>query len=481
MKAWLATVWMLCGGSVLGAQPPDPVAELDDRLELVFHGDLPEIRERGFIRVLVGYNRTHFFITGDGPQGFEYELLKEYEKSLQKRAEGRFEMVFLPVPVDRLLADLEAGRGEIAAAGLTITPERLERVAFTDPYLSNVDEIVVTGGATAGGAGAGLDSLDDLAGRVVHVVKGSSYAEHLRSLSAGLEARGLPAIAVEEAPAMLQSEDLLELTHAGIIDLMVVDRHVAELWSSVLPNLVLRDDLAVHRGGRIAWAVRKQDRELRADLDRFVADHRKGTLLGNIFFKRYFKNTRWVESPTDAEQRRFLELRGLFQKYGERYGFDWLVLAALAFQESRFDQSVQSSAGAVGVMQIKPSTAADTSVGIPDVYGLENNVHAGVKYLDWLRKHFFNDPGISPAAKVDFTLAAYNAGPGRVRGLRRRAPDQGYDPNRWFYNVERVALQEVGWETVRYVANINKYYFAFKLAEQAAKERKEHVERLSDQ
>ncbi len=471
----LVVVLCLLPSTAAAAQDGTPGPEIE-ALSPPLAGDLAEILERRTIRVLVTHNRTNFFVTRGGqPRGFEYELLQEYERALQKRVKGRFQMLFFPVPFDQLLTYLEQGRGDIAAAGLTITPERQARVAFTDPYLTQVDEVVVTHQGVRG-----LESLDDLAGRRVHVVGASSYIPHLRAKSAELEGRGLAALEVVEAPSYLESEDLLELVHAGVVDVMVVDRHVAELWSSTLGNLVVRADLAVHSGGRIAWAVGKENAALLADLNTFVAQHRKGTLLGNVFFKRYFKNTAWIKSPSAAEQRRLDEMRALFQKYGERYGFDWLTLAALSFQESKLDQSVKSRSGAVGVMQIKPSTAADHNVAIGNVHELENNIHAGTKYLDFLRRRYFNEPEISPGAKIDFVLAAYNAGPARVRSLRKQAAAAGYDPNQWFHNVERTALSAVGWEPVHYVANIHKYYYAFQLTRAALGKRQEGIEALRE-
>jgi membrane-bound lytic murein transglycosylase MltF len=467
MKGPFSLLSTLLLAASLQANPQNEGSAVLDRLPIT-KGDLGEILQQRYIRVLVTHSQTNFSIVGGVPRGFEYELLKEYEKSLSKRVKGRFTMVFLPVSLDRLIPDLMEGKGDIAAAGLTITPERRKKVAFTDPYLANVKEIVVTRKSVTD-----VPMLDALAGRTVYVVRGSSYAQHLEDLDASFRRRGLSAIDVVEAPDYLEAEDLLELANAGIVALTVVDRHVAQLWSSVFPNLVLREDLEVSSGGQIAWAVRKENPKLLADLNEFVKSHRKGTLLGNIFFKRYFKNTQWIESPTEEERQRLSNLRHLFEKYSSQYGFDWLMMAALAYQESGLDQGVKSRAGAIGIMQIKPSTAADRNVNVADIHVLENNIHAGIKYLAWLRKHYFNESEIESAAKVDFTLAAYNAGPARIARLRRRAAEAGYDPNLWFDNVESVALKEIGWETVRYVANINKYYFAFRLGLETLEQRGE--------
>ncbi len=156
-------------------------------------------------------------------------------------------------------------------------------------------------------------------------------------------------------------------------------------------------------------------------------------------------------------------MKYLFKKYGKKYGFAWHMIAAQAYQESGLNQKKKSPSGAVGVMQILPKTARDKNIGIHNVYKLENNIHAGVKYLHFLRENFFNDPRISPLDQVFFSWAAYNAGPNKTNKLRRIAKKRGLNPNRWFYNVEQIASEKIGRETVEYVSNITKYYAACRL------------------
>lgn len=430
-----------------------------NRIEAAFTGDLPQIIERRQLRILVSYSLTNYFQDMGTEHGFEYELLSKYDEDLNKDRplSKKIYTVFIPVPLERLLEELRAGHGDIAAGGLTITDSRRELVAFTRPYIPDVREIVVSGpGAPP------IKTLDDLSGRKVWVRAGSSYADHLRSLSARLTASGASSIEVVEAPNSLTTEDILEMVNTGIFNLTVADKHVADAWAGIMSNLQVHENLVIHSGGSIAWAVRKDNPELRASLDTFIAKNKKGTLLGNIFFNRYFKDSKWIANPVGEEYRNRLEqLRGVFQKYGEMYGFDWLALAAVGFQESRLDQSRRSKAGAVGIMQMKPSTAADKNVAVTPIDTVDKNVHAGAKYLAFLRDRYFSDPEIPDQARFDFTLAAYNAGPSRIIGLRREAKEKGYDPNLWFSNVETIAAARVGSETVRYVANINKYYMAY--------------------
>ena len=447
-----------------------------DPLRAAWTGDLEGMVERRIVRILVNYSPTNFSIQRGQPRGFEVEQMKAFVAELSEEVGARppLEPVFLPVAFDRLLPELLAGRGDIAAAGLTVTPERSAQVAFSAPYIPKVSEVVVSGA----GRRSELTDLDALAGREVQVVRGSSYAESLRRLNERFAQQGLDPVVITEMDADLGLHDILEMVHAGLVDLTVGDQHVAELWSSVLDGIDVRSDLAVADGGEIAWAVRPDSVKLKQRLDRFVAENRKGTLMGNIFFKRYYRSTKWITNPLAPENRqRFEQLTSLFQRYGEQYDWDWLMLAAQAYQESGLDQSARSGAGAIGIMQLLPSTAADKSVGIPDISTLENNIHAGAKYMAHLRKTYFPDEDLAPQVAVHFTLAGYNAGPNRIRRLRKVAAERGLDPNRWFFHVEQVVLDEVGREPVQYVANIHKYYVAYRLALEEATAARQRLEK----
>lgn len=424
--------------------------------------DFDVLRKRGVIRVLVTYKKTEYFVVKGQQRGFEYELMEQYERAVnkgRKKGQPHIDIVYIPVPFERLIPSLIKGRGDVAAAGLTVTPARREKVAFTIPYVTDVSEVVVTHKSNTS-----IRSLNDLSGRIVYVLSGSSYVQHLARLSKRFKAEGKAPIYIVESDAYLATEDILELVNAGIVDVTVADNHIAELWANVLPDIVVHKDIAVNTSGQIAWAVRKNNPKLLKNLNSFLKNHRKGTTLGNVLFKRYYENTRWIANPlSDTAQEKLEKYNALFQRYAEEYDFDWLLIAALAFQESRLNPNKKSHRGAVGIMQVKPSTAKDKNIGIKNVTKLENNIHAGVKYLAFLRDRYFTTPEIKRAASIHFSLAAYNAGPARVREMRAKAKKMGLDPNVWFRNVERAAQQMVGSETTRYVANVYKYYLAYTL------------------
>ena len=438
------------------AQPPEVV----ERVMQPWTGDFDGMAKRRIIRVLLAYGRNSYFIDRGQQRGITYELFKEFGTYVNRRQKNqilKIEVVFIPVRRDQLLPHLIAGNGDIAAANLTITDLRRQQVDFADPVLAGISEVVVTGPASPPVA-----KLDDLAGNEVAVRRSSSYFESLQKLNASFKAAGKREMVLTPANENLEDEHLLEMVNAGLLPMTVVDSHLAQFWSQVFEDIKIHETLMVRTGGEIAWAIRKGSPQLKQVLNDFVQGHKKGTAFGNILFNRYLRSTKQVRNSMSQEDlRRFRQTVELFRKYAKQYDFDWLMVAAQAYQESRLDQSLRSPAGAVGVMQVLPRTAAGAPINIRGVEQLENNIHAGVAYLRHLRKQYFDDASIDPFNQQLFAFASYNAGPTRVAGLRKRAKAMGLDPNKWFQNVEIVAAREIGRETVDYVAHILMYYVAY--------------------
>jgi membrane-bound lytic murein transglycosylase MltF len=262
------------------------------------------------------------------------------------------------------------------------------------------------------------------------------------------------------------------MLNAGLVQAVVVDSHKAQFWKQVFPKLTPHPDVAVATGGEIAWAIRKASPKLNAELNEFVKKHGLGTAVGNTIFQRYLKSTRYVKDATaDAEMRKFRATIELFRKYGDRYGIDWMLMAAQGYQESRLDQNAKSAVGAIGVMQVMPATGKELNVG--DITRIDSNIHAGVKYVRFMIDQYYKNEPMDDLNKGLFAFASYNAGPGRVAGLRKEAAKRGLDPNVWFNNVERIAAEKIGRETVTYVSNIYKYYVAYSLVQGEYLERME--------
>jgi membrane-bound lytic murein transglycosylase MltF len=454
----LLLVVILCAMNVTETRAVESLIDLDQKWTGGFDG----MAEKRLIRALVPYSKTFYFLDGADQRGLTYELLREFEKYINKKLREKtlgIRLVVIPTKRDRLLPALVEGVGDIAAGNLTITPERQKWVDFSAPQLTGVEEILVTGPKAPP-----IKSIDDLAGKGIHVRASSSYYESLQRLNAQLKKEGKKPMKLVLADEYLEDEDLLEMMNARLIPIIVIDSHKGKFWSQIFKGLTLHPDIKVRTNGQIAWAIRKNSPKLKEAINGFMKTHKKGTLLGNILFKRYLENTKWVRnSLNDAELERFKEAIEFFQKYSNQYGFDWLMIAALAYQESRIDQRKRSPAGAIGVMQLLPSTAADPNVNIPNIKEMENNIHAGVKYLRFMRDRYFENERMDDLNKMLFSFASYNAGPAKVSELRKQARKKGLDPNIWFRNVEIIAAKRIGRETVQYVSNIYKYYVAYRL------------------
>lgn len=434
-----------------------------DRLDPVWLGDFDGMRERRLIRVLTVIENGLYFLDGGVQHGLVYEMANLFEEQLNKvldTGDSPFKVLMVPVSQDKLIPYLLEGRGDIAAAFLTVTPERLQQVDFSDPLYTDIEEVVI-----AGAQGGDLATIEDLSGKDIHVRQSSSYYENLRQLNRRFREAGIDEVNLTVADEHLADPELLEMVSAGLLPLTVVDSVKASFWAQILDSLTVRTDLVVNSGGEIAWALRKNSPLLMREVNDFVETVHQGTLLGNIEFNRYLRSTKWLNNPVATSEVDLFQTTGVFfREYGTQYDLDWLLLAAQGYQESGLDQTVTSSAGAIGVMQLLPATAKDPNVNISDIDRVENNIHAGAKYLRFLRDRYFSDEPVDDFNAMLLSFAAYNAGPNRISALRQDAVASGLDPNIWFDNVEHMVAKAVGRETVTYVNNIYKYYIAYRLS-----------------
>jgi membrane-bound lytic murein transglycosylase MltF len=277
-------------------------------------------------------------------------------------------------------------------------------------------------------------------------------------------------------PDALEDEDTLDMVNAGLLDLVIVDDWLAQIWAHLLPNIKLVPEAAVRTGGRYGWAFRKNSPKLQAALEASYAEiAKKQGLVGYLRAQQLTRVKQIKNNTEDADLKRFDEMLGLFKKYGAQYNFDPLMLAAQGYQESQLNQNVKSRVGAVGVMQVMPSTGEQLKVG--DVHVTEPNIHAGAKYLDQIMTKYFPDAHFSADDRPLFAFAAYNAGPANISKMRALAAERGLQSDRWFNNVELVVAEKIGVETTTYVRNIYKYYVAYKLT----REQSEAQQKLKEQ
>jgi membrane-bound lytic murein transglycosylase MltF len=498
-RSWLASgaaavfVCNLFAGPIYAAAAETPSTPAPQREKLTISaeeakkpwtGDLDGMIQRGFIRVLTVYSKTFYTVDKGVQRGAAYDAATLFIEDLNKKLAKdnklkqkhiKMRVLFIPLGRGELLPALAAGKGDIAMAGLGITEERQKLVDFSSPMTSNVKVLVVSGSASPA-----LSSVDDLAGKQVFVRRSSVHYELLTALNRRFATEKKPAVIIKEAPEELEDEDLLEMVNAGLIPFTATADFYVSFWKQIFPNIRANDGVALMSGGKIAWAIRNDSPQLKAATDDFMARHAKGTALGNQVLARYFKNAKYVkDAASEAERKKFLALLQFFQKYGDKYDVDWLLMAAQGYQESQLNQSVKSPVGAIGVMQVMPATGKELNVG--DITQIEANIHAGIKYMRFMIDQFYEKEPMTKLDKALFAFASYNAGPAGVARLRKEAAKRGLDPNVWFHNVEYVAAEKIGAETVTYVSNIYKYYIAYKLIMEQKADREQAAEKLKSQ
>jgi len=465
---------IVCGTTQLAAQAPlthaadkTPPQSPDLGLPLNFQrhtGDLDAMVAAKNIRALVLYSHSSFFYVNGKPEGIYYEALRDFEQFANQRlhtGKQHVQVTFIPVRPDQLESYLTEGIGDLIAYPVTVTSEREQKVAFSVPLETGVKQILVTGKSFGP-----VSSLQDLGGKKVFVNSITTYYGNLEKVNELLRRQGKPAILIQSTGKNLMDEDLLEMVNAGILPATVTITQRAQLWAGLFHDITPQPNIVIADEGNLAWAMRKNNPKLKELVDEWVKAHAAGTSFGNTLIRRYIQSNQWVTNPTSEEEiKKFNQLSNFFKTYSSQYGFDYLMVMAQGYQESMLNQAARNG-GAVGIMQVKPSTAAAPPISIPNVMTPENNIHAGVKVLRMIADKYFSDPNIDAQNRLLLTFAAYNAGPNRIADLRKKTSAQGLDPNKWFGNVELLVAQNVGQVTVQYVCNIYKYYVAYKLVVQ---------------
>ncbi len=446
------------------AEPPPNTFEHPSLQEQLIHekwrGDLDGMVKRRILRVLVAPNKLGFYFDGSEIHGALYEFCREFERFLNHKLHTgnlAIHLVFIPVGRDNLLPKLADGYGDLVATLMVTASQSHYAVDFTDPIYDDAKAIIVSG------PGEQSPRLEGLSGREVYYFSHTISYDNLRRLSGDLRRDGKPPIHLTPAAPDLQMEDLLEMVNAGLVPMTVAEDKVAQYWAKVLPNLKIQSQLVV-AASPLAWAVQQNTPQLESVVNEFIRDHKVGTSYGNTVTAKYLSRIKWAKDAIAGEDlAHFEEMVRLFHAYGDKYHFPYLLLAAQGFQESGLNPGLRSKAGAVGVMQIKPSTAAADPIDITGIGKIDRNIEAGAKYLRYMVNHYYGNEPMDQLTKGLFALASYNAGPDKIEKLRAMAATEGYDPNRWFNNVEFVAAREIGAETPNYVGNVYKYYLAYKM------------------
>jgi len=443
------------------------------KMPRAWKGDFSGMQKRQQIRVLVPFSKTFFYLNGGEQHGISHDLGLALKAWLDKTYPNsqhalKWHILFVPVNEDQLLPALEAGLGDIAAGGLSVTSARAKHVDFTEPFASNIREVLVSSPKQPP-----ITSLEQLAGQEIMVSSSSSYYDHLAQINKGFIKHGLKPIRLIASNENLEPEDLLEMVDTGLIPGTVTDHYLAMTWKPLYPDMQINEHFNITTNNEYAWAIRKNSPQLKKALDAFVAGHNFNTPFGRSLINSYeLHPKKMLDINNEKELGKFESLLELFRKHGQTYDFDYLMLMAQGYQESRLDQSARSKMGAVGVMQMLPSTAADKAIGIKGIEtSADRNIQAGSKYMRLIIKNYLDNPAITPLNRTLLAFAAYNAGPGNLRKMRHVAAKSGLDPNVWFQNVEHAAAQVTGRQTVDYVANIYKYYIAYQMIQARQQQR----------
>lgn len=418
--------------------------------------DLAQIRSSQVLRVLVNQSRNSSGQVQGESIGVEYHRLRAFERYLNGHARDGQEITLkiIPKAKDQLLGALLRGEGDLMAPGELLDVKPTHAVTPSDPIIERVPLMLV------GVKGERrYTRLEQLSGRTVALTTGSAAGEALNLINQKLALRKLPPVNIEWVDPTLAVEDVLEMVQAGIYHLTLVEQPIAERWAKLMPKLRFDRKVLVSEPGAMRWYVRRDASMLRASVDRFLTTYTVPADQ-NVAFERVYRRLYRVHYPLARADRQKLEkLRPVLQKHAQQQGMDWLNLAALAFKESTLNPNAKGTGGATGLLQITPSAAQ--RVGVNNIQNVEGNVQAGAKYLAMIRRKFFASPQLNERERMAFVLAAYNMGPERVQGMRAEARRRGLNPNQWFFQVERIAMEQVGMGAVSYVNSVNKYYLAF--------------------
>jgi membrane-bound lytic murein transglycosylase MltF len=467
LKFSISVVWiiLLCSFSVMATN--DVSFLLKDHHSNVYMGSLDNVKKKRFLRVLTTKNSINYFIHKSEERGYEFEMVKSFVSYMNKK-EGfsekdlpiRFEMI--PVRRDELIPMLEKGYGDMIAAGLTDTPSRRKTLLFSDPF-RKVEEVLIVSSK--------IKSIKDwkgLSGHKIAVRESSSYFESLKKVNVFLKNNNIPEVDIIRVDESLETLDLIELVSLGKYTMTLADSHIAKVAVSIFDGISYIDGLNFRSNGRISWALPKKSKGMKRMIDGFLPSYKQGSFLGNITTKKYFKNIDKIKLGRNLESNKEISKHDLLiKKYADKFNFDWVLLSSQAYQESGLKQDVVNKWGAIGIFQIKQQTADEPYININNISGkkyTENNIHAGVKYMHWIKSRYFDkNVRMKEKDRIRFALAAYNAGPNRILKARGLAKKMGFDSDKWFRNVEYVLLSQGKLEPVKYVSDINKRFVAYSL------------------
>lgn len=384
-----------------------------------FIGDMKQIKKRGFIRVLTRNNPVCYFIHRGAPMGFEYEFI-----SLFAKANNLQVVAIVPPEWKNLTEWLENGKGDIIAAGMSLTEKRkkLNNITFSTPY-NQVNPMLVCRKKDA----INLQSTQDLNGRTIVVRKNSSYREILENL----QEKGIK-LKIKSIPETMETYEIISAVEQGIYDLTIAD----DLFVKTSPvKNKIATPFSIGKTSSYVWAVRKNNSQLLNAVNSFIKKEYKN-ISYNVLLKRYFKShstqQKFNTSVAYLKKSKISDFDHIIKKYSKIYDLPWCLIAAQIFQESRFNPHAKSWSGAKGLLQLMDQTANE--MNCLNIYDPEQNIQAGVKYLKYLYER--QPDKITKKNRICFALASYNGGFGHLQDARKLAKQLNFNNNIWFDNVE---------------------------------------------
>lgn len=382
---------------------------------------LNKIKKTKTLTAIVDYSSSSYFLYRGRPLGFQYELVKQFADD----NDWKLKLIILD-DFDKAFEMLNKGEADLLAADITRNNNRINKVLLTNPH-SYTKQVLVQ--RESKGDTYKIEKVLELDKKRVYVEKGTVFSEYLKFLSEQM------AIDIEVIEDEIHTmEELVLMVAKGLIDYTVCDEHVAQINSTYLPNLDI--DLELSPSQALSWAVGKEQSKIHKKINNWLSEY-KGTRKYRYTYQKYFKMKKTPHMIDDE----FNTLRGgklspfdeMIKAYSSKIDWDWRLLAALIYQESRFDTTAVSWAGAKGLMQIMPNTAQ--KFGVTDLSKPENSLKAGVGFLKWLDNQFKEDIADS-TERVKFILAAYNTGLGHVIDAQALANKYGRNPQIWDSNVD---------------------------------------------
>lgn len=398
--------------------------------------DLPEILADGKLKVLFENSSSSYFEYREKKMGFEYELLKLFADEIGVELE--------PIVVknlDSLIPMLNSGEGDLIACNYTITQSRKKIISFSNPFMETYQVLVQrkpNGWEKMNRTKINshlLHSPSDLAGKKIHVWQNSSYYHRLKNLQDEIGEK----IEIQKEKGTVSGEELIEMVAEGKIDYTVIEKNVAKINEQFYPNISTNLRLSVI-DQKLGFGIRKSSHLLKAKLDKWLSSFRNTTTYAYIE-KKYFRNQpitlkKAPSNNTVLSKTTISKFDQLFKKAGKKYGWDWRLIASVAYQESKFNPTIQSFGGAYGMMQFMPNTGPKYGV-YPDSPP-EVQIMGGAKKLAKDEKYW---KGIQdPLERKKFALASYNSGRGHILDAQRLAQKHGLNPNKWDDNVGEMML-----------------------------------------